>query len=219
MISYNVENVWWYNGTPGDRDNAVASKLLAQDPDFICLQEFDPLYRTPSDGSDSLIKLISEQYTEVSIDGMEDRKDEIYNPIFYDHSEYIQKASGYVWFMDVIAVVDDAGNPLSALTKEYKYPGYPKDYEGIKEVLPNSFAVHGRSGASKRQAGEIGIHALRMGNVVGEHQVIVSTNNQTITLKHEAHNRALFAEGAIVAGDFLLKQGAGLYGMKDLLKD
>ena len=92
-------------------------------------------------------------------------------------------------------------------------------YEGIKEVLPSSFAVYGRSGASKRQPNEIGIHALRMGNVVGQHQVIVSTNNQTITLKHEAHNRALFAEGAIVAGDFLIKQGAGLYGMKDLLKD
>ncbi len=92
-------------------------------------------------------------------------------------------------------------------------------FEGIKEVLPNSFAVMGRSGSSKRTENEIGIHSLRMGNVVGEHEVIVSTANQTITLKHEAHNRSLFAEGAIVAGDFLLKQGVGLYNMKDLLKD
>lgn len=92
-------------------------------------------------------------------------------------------------------------------------------YEGIKEVLPNSFAVMGRSGSSKRVANEIGIHSLRMGNVVGEHQVIVSTANQTITLKHEAHNRSLFAEGALTAGDFLIKQTAGLYNMKDLLKD
>ena len=86
-------------------------------------------------------------------------------------------------------------------------------------MVPNSFAVMGRSGSSKRTENEIGIHSLRMGNVVGEHEVIVSTANQTITLKHEAHNRSLFAEGAIVAGDFLLKQGVGLYNMKDLLKD
>ncbi len=91
-------------------------------------------------------------------------------------------------------------------------------FEGIKEVRPNAVAQMGRSGQSKRTVEEIGIHSLRMGNVVGEHEVIVCTQNQTITLKHEAHSRALFAEGALVAANFLKDKTAGLYNMKDLLK-
>jgi 4-hydroxy-tetrahydrodipicolinate reductase len=56
-----------------------------------------------------------------------------------------------------------------------------------------------------------------MGNIVGEHEVIIGTATQTITLKHEAHNRALFAEGAIAAADFLIGQPAGMYDMKSML--
>ena len=56
-----------------------------------------------------------------------------------------------------------------------------------------------------------------MGNVVGEHEVIFATDNQTITLKHQAHDRALFAEGALAAADFLQGQPAVLYHMEDLL--
>ena len=71
----------------------------------------------------------------------------------------------------------------------------------------------------KRTPEEIGIHAIRMGNIVGEHEVIIGTNTQSITLKHEAYDRALFAEGAIVAAQFLCGQRAGLYDMHDLLGD
>ncbi|MBR5140747.1 MAG: 4-hydroxy-tetrahydrodipicolinate reductase, partial [Clostridia bacterium] len=74
-----------------------------------------------------------------------------------------------------------------------------------------------RSGHGKRTKEEIGIHALRMGNVVGEHEVILATQNQTITLKHEAHSRALFAEGALAAAAYLVGVGAGLYDMKSLV--
>ena len=56
-----------------------------------------------------------------------------------------------------------------------------------------------------------------MGNVVGEHEVIFATDNQTITLKHQAHDRALFAEGALTAAGFLVGQLAGFYHMDDLL--
>ena len=56
-----------------------------------------------------------------------------------------------------------------------------------------------------------------MGNIVGEHEVIIGTPNQTITLKHEAHSRALFAEGALAAASFLIGKPAGLYGMNDLV--
>ncbi len=92
-------------------------------------------------------------------------------------------------------------------------------FEGLKEVRPNATANLGRSGQAKRTVDEIGISAIRMGNVVGEHEVMICTQNQTITLKHEAHNRGLFAEGALVAAKFMLGKPAGLYNMKDLLKD
>ena len=89
--------------------------------------------------------------------------------------------------------------------------------EAIREVRPAAYPVTGRSGHAKRTADEIGIHAIRMGNIVGEHEVIIGTPNQTITLKHEAHSRALFAEGALAAAGFLIGKGPGLYAMKDLV--
>jgi 4-hydroxy-tetrahydrodipicolinate reductase len=56
-----------------------------------------------------------------------------------------------------------------------------------------------------------------MGNIVGQHEVRIGTDTETITLKHEAHDRSLFAEGAVVAASYLIGQGAGLYGMRDML--
>ncbi len=87
----------------------------------------------------------------------------------------------------------------------------------IREVRPELHANCGRSGQGKRQADEIGIHSIRMGNIVGEHEVIIGTGSQTISLKHEAHNRALFAEGAIAAAAFLVDCPAGMYDMKSML--
>ena len=90
-------------------------------------------------------------------------------------------------------------------------------FEGIKEVRPAATANLGRSGYGKRTPEEIGIHAVRMGNITGIHEVIIGTANQTVTLKHEAHSRALFAEGALAAAQFLIGKPAGLYDMKSLL--
>lgn len=87
----------------------------------------------------------------------------------------------------------------------------------ICEVRPDAYTNLGRSGQGKRTPAEIGIHAIRMGNIVGEHEVIVGTQNQTITLKHEAHSRALFAEGALAAAAFLLGCTPGLYDMKSIV--
>ena len=89
--------------------------------------------------------------------------------------------------------------------------------DAIKSVKENAFTVCGRSGQGKRTKDEIGIHAIRMGNIVGEHEVIVGTPNQTITLKHEAHSRALFAEGALAAAEFLVCKGPGLYDMGSMI--
>ena len=91
--------------------------------------------------------------------------------------------------------------------------------KAICEVRPGAYTNIGRSGQGKRSKDEIGIHAIRMGNIVGEHEVIVGTDNQTITLKHEAHSRALFAEGAIAAADFIINKAPGLYDMNSLISN
>ncbi len=87
----------------------------------------------------------------------------------------------------------------------------------ISEVRADACPKVGRSGHGKREPNEIGIHAIRMGNIVGEHEVIVGTPNQTITLKHEAHSRALFAEGALAAAAFICRRTPGLYDMNSLV--
>ncbi len=75
----------------------------------------------------------------------------------------------------------------------------------------------GRHENGLRSQSEIGIHSLRAGNIIGEHEVIIATNTQVITLKHEAQSRALFAEGALTAVYFIVGKPCGLYGMKELI--
>ncbi len=89
----------------------------------------------------------------------------------------------------------------------------------IKEVKKDAALLCGRSGQGKRATGEIGIHAVRRGNIVGIHEVIVSSQNQSITLKHEAHSRALFAEGGLSAAAFLYQKAPGLYNMNSLVTE
>ncbi len=87
----------------------------------------------------------------------------------------------------------------------------------IKEVRPNAWANCGRSGEGKRTKEEIGISALRMGSVVGMHEVILHTGTQQLTLRHEAVTRAMLADGAVDAARFLLGKPAGLYNMESIL--
>ncbi|MBQ3428893.1 MAG: 4-hydroxy-tetrahydrodipicolinate reductase [Mogibacterium sp.] len=91
--------------------------------------------------------------------------------------------------------------------------------DAVREARPELHYNLGRSGMAKREADEIGISAVRMGNIVGTHEVMFGTNTQTITISHQAHDRALFADGAVAAAKFLLGKPAGLYNMDDLLAD
>ncbi len=91
--------------------------------------------------------------------------------------------------------------------------------KGIKEVRNDATFLCGRRDHGKRTKEEIGIHAIRMGNVVGEHEVIINTGTQTLTIKHEAQSRSLFAEGAMCAAAFLCGKEPGLYNMEDLIKE
>lgn len=90
-------------------------------------------------------------------------------------------------------------------------------FNAVKEVRPEAKAVTGRSGQGKRQPEDVGIHAIRMGNIVGVHEVMIGTQNERITLKHEAFSRGVFAEGSLKAAAFLIGRDAGMYDMKDLL--
>ncbi|MCD8254476.1 MAG: 4-hydroxy-tetrahydrodipicolinate reductase [Oscillospiraceae bacterium] len=89
--------------------------------------------------------------------------------------------------------------------------------ESVREARPNAEMVVGRHENGKRAANEVGIHSLRMGNIVGMHEVIVNAGSQSITLKHEAYDRALFADGALAAAEFIAGKSAGLYGMADMV--
>ena len=87
----------------------------------------------------------------------------------------------------------------------------------MQEVLTDSVLLVGRHENGKRTAKEIGIHSLRLGNEVGTHEIIIATGAETITLKHEAENRSLFANGALAAAAFLGGKAAGLYSMADII--
>ena len=88
----------------------------------------------------------------------------------------------------------------------------------IKKVKPDAEFVCGRSGMAKREKREIGIHAIRGGATIGVHEIIITTDSQTITLSHEAHTRELFAEGAVSAAAFVAKMPRGFYNMYDMIK-
>ena len=90
-------------------------------------------------------------------------------------------------------------------------------FSAVQEARPGARMVCGREGLSPRDADEVGVHSLRMGEVVGVHEVHISSPSQSLTLRHEAHSRSLFAEGALCAAEFLMHREPGLYDMKSLL--
>lgn len=88
----------------------------------------------------------------------------------------------------------------------------------IKDEKENSYLTFGRHGNdTKRKKDEIGVHAVRGGTVVGKHEVHFFGEDEVITLTHEAHSKAVFAQGAIRAAIFVAAQKPGLYSMPDLV--
>ncbi len=89
----------------------------------------------------------------------------------------------------------------------------------VNEVFDNSkHCVYDRhSRRQKRDRSEIGMHAIRGGTIVGEHDVIFAGHDEVITLSHSAMSKTVFAEGSINAGIFLKDRPAGLYDMQMLI--
>ena len=91
----------------------------------------------------------------------------------------------------------------------------------INEEADNSYNyVYDRhSVRAKRTKNEIGMHAIRGGTIVGEHEIIFAGRDEVVTLKHEAYSKSVFAVGSVNAAVFLKGKEAGLYAMSDLLKE
>ena len=84
------------------------------------------------------------------------------------------------------------------------------------DYTPN--VVNGREGDSKRKTGDIGMHAIRGGTIVGEHTVIFAGEDEIIEIKHTALSRKIFANGSLKAAEFLQGKAPGLYNMTDYLR-
>lgn len=91
--------------------------------------------------------------------------------------------------------------------------------DAINEVRENSmkYTYDRHSQRKKRETSEIGLHSVRGGTIVGEHQVIFSGRHEVLTLSHSAQSKELFAAGAVNAAIFMHGKNAGLYDMSDLV--
>jgi 4-hydroxy-tetrahydrodipicolinate reductase len=78
--------------------------------------------------------------------------------------------------------------------------------------------VHGRSGqVGARKTDEVGVLALRGGDVIGEHTLVLAGPGERLELVHRAHDRSLFARGALVAARFVATAKPGRYDMADAI--
>ncbi|MEG0614176.1 MAG: 4-hydroxy-tetrahydrodipicolinate reductase [Oscillospiraceae bacterium] len=89
----------------------------------------------------------------------------------------------------------------------------------INEARDNScqFTYDRHSQRKKREKSEIGIHSIRGGTIVGEHEVIFAGRDEVITLSHQAASKQVFAVGSVNAALFMKSQKAGLYNMSNLI--
>ena len=84
-------------------------------------------------------------------------------------------------------------------------------------IEEETLLIHGREGISKRHHKEIGIHAIRGGNIIGDHEVIFAGQGEVIEIKHSAISREVFAVGALKACSFIYGKEKGLYSLDDVV--
>jgi len=88
--------------------------------------------------------------------------------------------------------------------------------DSLNENLQYSI-VHGREGEAVRTKKEIGVHTIRGGSIVGEHEVLFAGTDEILSIKHEALSKSVFAKGAIQGAKWLVNQKNDLYDMEDIL--
>ncbi len=91
--------------------------------------------------------------------------------------------------------------------------------DAVNEVRENQmkYVYDRHSQRKKREKAEIGLHSVRGGTIVGEHEVIFAGQHEVLTLSHSAYSKELFASGAVNAAVFMYGKGPGLYTMSDLV--
>jgi 4-hydroxy-tetrahydrodipicolinate reductase len=88
----------------------------------------------------------------------------------------------------------------------------------IQKGMRQSRVRHGREGLlGERPRDEIGVHAIRVGDNVGEHTIVFSTLGESLELTHRAHTRDCYVRGALQAAKFLAGRPPGWYSMSDVL--
>ncbi len=87
----------------------------------------------------------------------------------------------------------------------------------IKRALGDVEVVHGREGIRLRGK-EIGVHAVRAGDIVGDHTVLFAGPGERLEIKHQAHSRVAFASGAVRAARWVVDKEPGIYSMADVLR-
>lgn len=93
--------------------------------------------------------------------------------------------------------------------------------DAINNTLDNKYdyVYERHSKTQKRSKKEIGIHSIRGGSIVGEHQILFAGGGEVIELNHSALSRDVFGYGAIKAGRFMMDRKPGMYNMDDILKE
>lgn len=91
--------------------------------------------------------------------------------------------------------------------------------DSICDALPEEYSyIYDRHNVRrKRRKNEIGIHSVRGGTIVGDHEIIFAGTDEVIELKHSAQSKEVFATGALTAAKFLARQANGLYSMDNLV--
>ncbi|QWB95770.1 4-hydroxy-tetrahydrodipicolinate reductase [Mycoplasmatota bacterium] len=153
-----------------------------------------------------------------------------------DDFEYIQKKSSEIAIFHShnyaygIQVLIKALNAILPMTDDFdieiteKHHRYKADApSGTAKTIMAEIKQHREevkfidAYQTKRQKNEIGVHAVRAGTIVGEHEILLASEDEMITIKHEALSKQIFSQGALRAAKFLENKTSGLYHMKDLV--
>ncbi|MFA9517193.1 4-hydroxy-tetrahydrodipicolinate reductase [Halopenitus sp. H-Gu1] len=94
-----------------------------------------------------------------------------------------------------------------------------EDIEDVRSDLSPADRVHGREGDAPRESAEIGVHARRAGDIIGEHEVLLADNHETVELTHRSGDRGVFAAGALDAAVWLAGRDAGWYTFDDVIDE
>jgi 4-hydroxy-tetrahydrodipicolinate reductase len=79
--------------------------------------------------------------------------------------------------------------------------------------------VHGREGEAPRTEGEVGVHALRAGDIRGTHEVLLAGDDEVLKIRHRSESRKVFASGALRAAEWLKERSNGFYSFKEVLEE